>query len=145
MGGNGDEKNKSAIDSGATNFIKSLITNFFGFSLPSVKLDVKDSKEEAYPKTSDCKVCGGSGKSPSTMDGNFPKDNRKDKIGQMYVDSAKDFYEAENALGNGGNGPKIFLHDAWTEFKVIPKKFYIGKRHSLYHRKLIFRQLQPIF
>jgi len=31
-----------------------------------------------------------------------------------------------DALGNGGNGPQFFLHDAWTEFKVIPKKLYIG-------------------
>lgn len=31
-----------------------------------------------------------------------------------------------DGLGNGGNGPQIFLHDAWTEFKVINKKFYLG-------------------
>ncbi len=31
-----------------------------------------------------------------------------------------------DGLGNGGNGPQFFLHDAWTEFKVINKKFYLG-------------------
>lgn len=31
-----------------------------------------------------------------------------------------------NALGNGGDGPQFFLHDAWTEFKVLPKKLYLG-------------------
>ncbi len=31
-----------------------------------------------------------------------------------------------DGLGNGGNGPQFFLHDAWTEFKVLPKSLYIG-------------------
>lgn len=31
-----------------------------------------------------------------------------------------------DGLGNGGNGPQFFLHDAWTEFRVIPTKLYIG-------------------
>ncbi|MFN8318912.1 MAG: porin [Saprospiraceae bacterium] len=31
-----------------------------------------------------------------------------------------------DGLGNGGNGPQFFLHDAWTEFKVVPKSLYIG-------------------
>lgn len=29
-------------------------------------------------------------------------------------------------LGNVGNGSQLFLHDAWTEFMVVPKKLYIG-------------------
>ncbi len=29
------------------------------------------------------------------------------------------------ALGNGGDGPQFFLHDAWTEFKVLDE-LYIG-------------------
>ena len=103
LGGNGDEKNNSAIDSGKLNSLKSLLLSKLGISPPSIKLNINDAKNESYPKTSDCKVCGGSGKSPSTMGGNFPKDNRKDKIGEMYVNSTKDFFEAENSLGNGGN------------------------------------------
>lgn len=30
------------------------------------------------------------------------------------------------SLGNNSDGPQIFLHDAWTEFKVLPKKLHVG-------------------
>ncbi|MEZ4912350.1 MAG: porin [Saprospiraceae bacterium] len=30
------------------------------------------------------------------------------------------------SLGNNGDGPQIFLHDAWTEYRLIDKKLYVG-------------------
>jgi hypothetical protein len=115
LGGNGDEKNKSKIDSGQTSFLDSLVKSFLSFLGGAGKLEIGEAEEESYPKSSDCKVCGGSGKSPAVMGGDFPKETRKDDIGKMYVDSAKDFYEAENSLGNGGN---IMLN--------VTKDFYLS-------------------
>jgi hypothetical protein len=103
LGGNGDKKNKSLIESGQISFTDNLIQSFLSFLGVKTKLKIEDAKEDSYPKKSECKVCKGSGKSPSTMGGNFPKEKRKDDTGKMYLDSAKDFYESENALGNGGN------------------------------------------
>ncbi|MCB0663405.1 MAG: porin [Saprospiraceae bacterium] len=34
-----------------------------------------------------------------------------------------------NALGNGGDGPQFFLHDAWTEFKVADALYIGGGLH----------------
>lgn len=30
------------------------------------------------------------------------------------------------SLGNNGDGPQIFLHDAWTEYRLAEKKLYVG-------------------
>jgi hypothetical protein len=103
LGGNGDDKNKQKIDSGQTSFTDNLIKSFLSFFGGKTKLEVEDAKEEQYPKKSECKVCKGSGISPSTMGGNFPKETRKNEIGNLYLNSAQDFFEAENELGNGGN------------------------------------------
>lgn len=56
-----------------------------------------------YPKTSDCKVCGGTGFSPSTHEGDFPPDERKEQIGNMYVDNADQLSTYEQEIGEGGN------------------------------------------
>jgi hypothetical protein len=102
-GGNGSDDNKQKIDEGQLSFKDSLIKNIMSFLGIKTELKVDDSKEEQFPKTADCKVCGGSGKSPSTMGGDFPKETRKDEIGNMYLKSAKDFSDASNAMGNGGS------------------------------------------
>jgi hypothetical protein len=102
-GGNGDEKNSKKIDEGQTSFLDSLKSNFLSFLGQKSKLEIEDAKEEQFPKTKDCKVCGGSGKSPSSMGGNFPKETRKEEIGNLYLNSAQEFFEAENELGNGGS------------------------------------------
>ena len=102
-GGNGDEKNNEKINQGQTSFLDSLIKNIMSFLGAKTKLQIEDAKAEQFPKTSDCPVCGGSGESPSTMGGDFPKEQRKEEIGNLYVNSAQEFFEAENALGNGGS------------------------------------------
>ena len=102
-GGNGDKKNKSTIDGAKTTFLEGLVKSFMGFFGGKKELKIEDAKKEQYPKKSQCKVCGGSGISPSTMGGSFPKETRKDQIGNLYLNSAQDFFEAENALGNGGS------------------------------------------
>lgn len=103
LGGNGEDKNKQQIDSGQTSFLDSLIKSFLSFAGIKAKLEVDDEKEEQYPKTSECKVCNGTGESPSTMGGKFPKESRKDEIGNLYLNSSKEFFDAENEMGNGGN------------------------------------------
>ena len=103
-GGNGDKDNKAAIAGGQMSFKDSAIKsamNLFGGA--KTKLGIKDAAKEQYPKTEKCKVCNGAGISPSTMGGSYPKDPRKDEIGNLYLNSAQDFFEAENALGNGGS------------------------------------------
>jgi hypothetical protein len=102
-GGNGDDKNKEKIDSGQTSFTKSILTNFLSFLGTKTELKTEDAKDEQYPQTSQCKVCGGSGKSPSSMGGNFPKEQRKEETGNLYLNSSQDFFDAENELGNGGS------------------------------------------
>lgn len=102
-GGNGDEKNQQKLSQSLNSFagdLKGKITSFLG---GDAKLGVEDAKEEQFPKTANCPICKGSGKSPSTMGGEFPKDKRKDELGNLYLNSAEDFFEAENAMGNGGN------------------------------------------
>lgn len=103
MGGNGDEKNKKTIDDGQISFFQSLIENFLSMFKQSNKLKIEDAKNQQYPETSKCAVCGGSGKSPSSMGGNFPKEERKEETGNLYLNSAQEFFEAENDLGEGGS------------------------------------------
>ena len=102
-GGNGDEKNNKTIDEGQTSFVDSLKDNFLAFFGKKSKLEIEDAKEEQFPKTENCPVCSGSGKSPSSMGGNFPKEERKEETGNLYLNSAQDFFEAENDLGEGGS------------------------------------------
>jgi len=102
-GGNGDEKNNKTIDEGQNSFIDSLKDNFLAFFGKKSKLEIEDAKEEQFPKTENCPVCSGSGKSPSSMGGNFPKEERKEETGNLYLNSAQDFFEAENDLGEGGS------------------------------------------
>lgn len=103
LGGNGDEKNNKTIDDGQTSFLDSLKSNFLGFFGQKSKLEIDDEKEEQFPKTESCPVCKGSGTSPSTMGGSFPKEERKEETGNLYLNSAQDFFEAENDLGDGGS------------------------------------------
>jgi hypothetical protein len=103
LGGNGDEENEKKIDEGQTSFVETLKTSFLSFLGKKTDLKIEDAKEEQYPKTSECKVCGGSGKSPSTMGGSFPEEPRKKETGNLYLNSAKDFFDAENELGEGGS------------------------------------------
>ena len=102
-GGNGDEKNNKTIDEGQTSFLDSLKDNFLSFLGKKSKLEIEDAKDEQYPKTESCTVCAGSGKSPSSMGGNFPKEERKEETGNLYLNSAQDFFESENDLGEGGS------------------------------------------
>ena len=102
-GGNGDEKNKEKLNSAQKSPLASLKDKALSFLGEKVNLDIADAKDEQFPKTADCKICGGSGKSPSSMGGSFPKEKRKDEIGNLYLNSAEDFFNAENALGNGGS------------------------------------------
>lgn len=102
-GGMADETNDKKINDGQTSFVDSLFQNIFGFGGNKTKLEVEDAKAEQYPKTADCKVCGGSGISPSSMGGEFPKEERKEEIGNLYLNSAQEFFDAENELGNGGS------------------------------------------
>jgi phage baseplate assembly protein gpV len=101
IGGNGDEVNIKTINGNQKKYEDLL--KLLPSGPPGAALNVQDAAEEQFPKKSDCKVCGGSGFSPSTMGGNFPKDSRKNELGKLYLNSAKDFFEAENEMGNGGN------------------------------------------
>ena len=89
------QKSQKSLSDG----LKNLKTNFLSFLSDSVGLDVGTLVEEQYPKTENCPVCKGSGESPSTMGGDFPKEERKEEIGNLYVQNAKEFFEAENELG----------------------------------------------
>lgn len=100
-GGNGDKKNKKTINDGQSSFMDGLIKSLLPFP-KSPKLEIQDAKTENFPKKEKCPICKGSGISPSTMGGEFPKESRKNEIGNLYLKSAKDFFDAENDLGNGG-------------------------------------------
>lgn len=102
-GGNGDDKNQQKINGGQTSFKDSVKNNFSSFFGQKNTLEIEDEKDQQYPKKEKCPVCNGSGKSPSTMGGKFPKEQRKEEIGNLYLNSAQDFFEAENDLGDGGS------------------------------------------
>lgn len=75
-------------------FISSLITKVTGL-LPATLTQ--------FPKKSECKVCGGSGISPSSQDGNFPVESKKQEIPNLYKSYAGEMAKAEEQLGDGGN------------------------------------------
>ena len=89
------QKSQKSLNDG----LKNLKTNFLSFLSDSVGLDVGSLVEEQFPKTENCPVCKGTGESPSTMGGDFPKEERKEEIGDLYLQSAQEFFEAENRLG----------------------------------------------
>ena len=95
------QKAQESILSGV-DYVSSLLNSAVDLKLPEIV-------EEQYPKTENCTVCKGTGESPSTMGGEFPKEERKEEIGNLYVQSAQEFFEAENELGGdvtatvGGN------------------------------------------
>lgn len=110
--GVGSEENLNSLNKAQKSFqdgIKSLKDNFLSFLSDSVGLDVGKIVEEQYPKTENCPVCKGTGESPSTMGGDFPKEERKEEIGNLYLQNAQEFFEAENEMGGdvtatvGGN------------------------------------------
>lgn len=87
---------------GGVNYISSLLGSAVGLKLP-------DITEEQFPKTENCPRCKGTKEDPSPMGGDFPKEERKNEIGNLYLQSAQEFFEAENELGGdvtatiGGN------------------------------------------
>jgi hypothetical protein len=110
--GIGSEENLNALQKSQKSFqdgIASLKDNFLSFLSDSVGLDLGKLTEEEYPKPENCPVCKGTREAPSTMGGDFPKETRKDEIGNLYLQSAQEFFEAENELGGdmtltiGGN------------------------------------------
>jgi hypothetical protein len=110
--GVGSEENLNLLNKAQKSFedgIKSLKDNFLSFLSDSVGLDVGNIVEEQYPKTENCPICKGTGESPSTMGGEFPKEERKNEIGNLYLQNAQEFFEAENEMGGdvtaaiGGN------------------------------------------
>lgn len=98
------EKAKKTVEDGLAG-----LKNFASFLGSSVNLNIGDITEEQYPKPENCPICKGTRESPSTMGGDFPREERKDEIGNLYVQSAQEFFEAENELGGdvtatiGGN------------------------------------------
>jgi hypothetical protein len=74
-----------------------------GFELPEFPIKGLKIGNLQYPPKKECKVCGGKGKSPSSMGGKFPKEEKKEEIGKMYVDAAPALSNYEQSLGEGGN------------------------------------------
>lgn len=110
--GVGSEENLNSLNKAQKSFedgIKSLKDNFLSFLSDSVGLDIGNITEEEYPKTENCPVCKGTGESPSTMGGEFPETEEKQEIGNLYLQKAQEFFEAENEMGGdvtatiGGN------------------------------------------
>jgi hypothetical protein len=56
----------------------------------------------AFPPTSRCPVCGKSGKSPSSMDGNWEKNAEKKRLEQLYQSKIVDLAKIEENIGLGG-------------------------------------------
>lgn len=83
--------------------IKLDVLGFAGFQLPSLSLSALPMVQKQYPKTSDCKECGGTGLAPSSQGGEFEPDERKEQIGKMYEQSAPALSKAEQDMGEGGN------------------------------------------
>jgi len=57
----------------------------------------------AFPPTNQCPSCGGSGKSVSSMDGNWEKNPEKQKLEQLYKEKIADLAKIEQDMGNGGS------------------------------------------
>lgn len=83
--------------------IKLDVLGFAGFQLPSLSLSALPMVKKQYPKTNDCKECGGTGFAPSSQGGEFEPDERKEQIGKMYEQSAPSLSKAEQDMGEGGN------------------------------------------
>lgn len=83
--------------------IKLDVLGFTGFQLPSLSLSALPMVKKQYPKTNDCKECGGTGFAPSSQGGEFEPDERKEQIGKMYEQSAPTLSKAEQDMGEGGN------------------------------------------
>jgi len=83
------------------NVLKSLIP----FEIPAFNLKNLSVENVQYPQVNECVVCKApnKGKSPSSQDGNFPKDDRKEKIGPMYVEAAPKLASYGQALGEDGD------------------------------------------
>lgn len=76
---------------------------FPGFDLFNTALSSFPVIKKQYPKTNDCKECGGTGFSPSSQNGEFEPDERKEQIGKMYEQSASTLASAEQDMGEGGS------------------------------------------
>jgi hypothetical protein len=74
-----------------------------GFEIPSFPIEGLNISNTAYPPPEECKVCKGTGISPSSMGGQFPPEEKKQEIGKMYVDSAPALASFEQSIGEGGN------------------------------------------
>jgi hypothetical protein len=86
--------------------IELLIQQVFpDFEIPSIPLLNLPIIPTIYPPTALCKVCTGEskGKSPSSQDGTYDPDPKKEEMGQAYVDSAPALAKAEADIGEGGN------------------------------------------
>jgi hypothetical protein len=110
--GVGSEENLNLLQKaqkGIEDGLKSFQDGILSFLNDSVGLDLGELKEEQFPKTENCPICKGTGESPSTMDGDFPKEDRKEEIGNLYLQAAQELFEAENEMGGdltynvGGN------------------------------------------
>ena len=56
----------------------------------------------SLPPTSRCPVCGKSGKSPSSMDGNWSQNAEKKKLEQLYLNKIVEISKIEEDIGLGG-------------------------------------------
>ena len=74
-----------------------------GFEIPSFQIEGLNISNTSYPPPGECKVCKGTGISPSSMGGQFPPEEKKQEIGKMYVDSAPALASFEQSIGEGGN------------------------------------------
>lgn len=75
------------------------LKNFAAFLGSSVDLNFGKITEEEFPKTENCPRCKGTGEDPSSMGGDYPLDERKNEVGNLYVQNAQRFFELENELG----------------------------------------------
>ena len=73
------------------------------FNIPEFPIKGKTQEDTSYPKPSECKTCGGTGKSRSSMGGDFPPEPKKAQIGKMYESAATDLAASEQSLGEGGS------------------------------------------
>jgi phage baseplate assembly protein gpV len=79
-------------------FLLGIVLQNFG-----INIELPKPKKDAWPPTADCKVCKGTGISPSSMDGNFPDEPRKKQIAKLYEKAAPKLAEYENEMA-GDNG-----------------------------------------
>lgn len=75
--------------------------------------------EKGKMYSADCWCCGGSGKSPSSQDGNWQPDSNKQNLGELIVNTAKAVQEFEAQLGtaatpSAGNKTQIVAKNKVT-------------------------------